>query len=114
MAHCSAPIAAALLLITDLGPSSRTAEAKPPEVLAEATLDWDYRPRRRIVVDQRLWRCIETVCTAQIIDTPYARHRACYRLARHFGRVLRFETPSGPASQDDLARCNHARRWRED
>ncbi|WP_129793075.1 hypothetical protein [Sphingosinicella sp. CPCC 101087] len=80
------------------------------EATATAVIDWDYRPRPRMAVDGILWRCAEEDCTASIVDTPAAAQRACSRLARRYGRVVRFETPAGALSEEALARCNRSRR----
>lgn len=103
--------AAALLLASSLigvGP----AQARAAEVVVSVTLEWDYRPQSRIIIDQTLWRCADNVCHARILDTAHARQRACYRFARRVGRVLRFETPLGAMQDEELRRCNLARVWR--
>jgi hypothetical protein len=103
-------LAAVLLATVGSFSLAPVAAARTPEALATAAVEWEYRPRPRVAVDGTLWACSGDTCTGRLVDTPAAAGRACYRLARRIGRVLRFETPSGPLSEEALARCNRAGR----
>ena len=105
--HPSAPWFLALALA--VAPSADARE-RGEEVSATATIEWAYQPRSHAPADGILWRCDGDRCTARVVDTPAAAHRACYRLARRYGRVRHFALPSGALSEEALARCNGSRR----
>jgi hypothetical protein len=61
---------------------------------------------RQEIISGILWKCAGGHCTA-----PAEGSRpllVCQRLARTFGQVVRFSTPAGELSREDLSRCNGA------
>lgn len=101
--------AVTLLLPLAMGTATTPAFARVEPVRIGATVEWDHRPRPRVVSDGVLWRCDGTTCVAYVHNHPATFFRACYRLARKIGTVASFETPAGAMSQEDLDRCNRRR-----
>jgi hypothetical protein len=59
---------------------------------------------RQEIVDGVLWKCAAERCAA-----PSEGSRpvlVCQRVAKAFGAVARFTTPSGELSSEELSRCN--------
>lgn len=80
-----------------------TAQAAPRGNYIAALATPLAAPRQEIV-DGVLWKCAGERCAA-----PSEGARAvlvCQRVARTFGAVARFTTPSGELSSEDLSRCN--------
>jgi hypothetical protein len=103
-------LAAAALLAALYVPAPAAAAApRVREGPARAEVAWSYRPRSRVAADQILWWCAGTRCAARLYDTPSTALRACTRLARAVGEVVRFETPSGAFTDEQIERCNGRR-----
>lgn len=99
-------IAASLLLPLGISTATAPAIARIEPVRTVATVEWDHRPRSRVVSDGIVWRCERTTCVALVHNDPATFLRACYRLARKIGAVASFQTPAGAMSEEDLDRCN--------
>jgi hypothetical protein len=80
-----------------------TAQAAPRGTFVAALATPLAEPRQEIV-DGVLWKCAGERCAA-----PSEGSRpllVCQRVAKTFGAVARFTTPSGELSSEDLSRCN--------
>lgn len=95
------------LLPTLLAVSPTAAQSAPPS--ATATVEWNYRPQRYVIVGGRIWPCREIRCVGPIgADDAAGRLRACRAIAQRGHRVLALETASGRLDEAELADCNRA------
>jgi hypothetical protein len=83
-----------------------SAGAAGPGGQATAKVEWKHGPQPKVIVDETLWRCAGTVCNGPVIDRPVLTARACSKVARATGKVVRFATPAGEFSAEQLRRCN--------
>lgn len=76
-----------------------------PIVTAEAVVEWKHEPRETLIVDEKLWRCSQTVCRGPVVETEHNVRRTCRLLARA-GRLANFSTPAITLGAEELQRCN--------
>jgi len=80
------------------------AQAAPHAGLFAAVLASPVAEPRQAIVDGVLWKCAGEQCSA-----PAQGSRAaitCARVARKLGPVVRFSSPQGDLSADEITRCN--------
>lgn len=107
--HLRAPIAfpaAAFLAsaILALAAFASPVQAAPRGNLTTASLAAPVPQPRQQIIAGVLWKCAGERCTA-----PADGSRAvisCQRVARAFGTVASFATPSGEITPEELTRCN--------
>ena len=94
----------ALLALGSLGASA--AQAGAGSGMFTARLATALSEPRRELVGEQLWRCSADGCTTRFDGAHSVR--TCAKVAQAFGPVVRFSTPRGELSAEQLARCNGA------
>lgn len=82
------------------------AQAAPRDGTYSAALTNPLAAPRQRIVDGVLWKCTTAQCSGTAEGSRPVL--VCQRIARTFGAVSRFTTPTGELSGEELARCNMA------
>lgn len=96
-------VAAKLALVVTLvgGQSALAAARSGSNVVA---LTNPLEAPRQAIVGGVLWKCAGTNCAAPADGSRPVL--VCQRVARTFGPIARFTSPTGELSSEDLSRCN--------
>jgi hypothetical protein len=77
-----------------------------PRGAYEAALTTPLAAPRQEIVSGVLWKCTAERCGAAADGSRPVM--VCQRVAKAFGRVARFTTPTGALSAEEISRCNGA------
>lgn len=69
-----------------------------------ASLQTPLAEPRQAIVGGVLWKCAGGQCAAQADGSRPVL--VCQRVAKTFGQVARFTTPTGELSNEEISRCN--------
>jgi hypothetical protein len=101
-AHLAVLVAIALSLV---GLAAIEARAAPTGSYV-AELAAPLETPRQEIVGGRLWKCAGDRCAAPPDGTRPIL--VCQRVATVFGKLVRFASPAGELSSEELSRCNGA------
>lgn len=91
-------IAGALLALSPVSAQAASANG------VSATLQAPLAAPRQEILDGSLWKCAGDSCTTR--EAGSRPVLICQRVAKKFGPVASFATPTGELSEQELARCN--------
>ena len=98
---------AAIALSMAAAATTLPAQAARPAGAFSAQLTAPVSEPRRELLGEQVWRCAGDSCSARF-DGSHPQ-RTCARVVQVFGPVVRFASPAGELSGEQLARCNGAK-----